>query len=153
MKTFLLISLFITLFLNSCGSNNHTVKQPVRKPQPHVSSSNTGTKISPAAQTEREYQALIKTYKPETTDVLNSLLNDSSNSPNVSVSVENKSNCNMVLTISGNNYFKKIPIAANKTGSAMVPKNQNYNLSGMLCNSVYQKTKYVAGSFSIKLSN
>nr|WP_315053302.1 DUF6759 domain-containing protein [Chryseobacterium indoltheticum] len=80
-------------------------------------------------------------------------MNDSSNSPNVSVSVENKSNCNMVLTISGNNYFKKIPIAANKTGSAMVPKNQNYNLSGMLCNSVYQKTKYIAGSFSIKLSN
>ncbi|WP_390882218.1 DUF6759 domain-containing protein [Chryseobacterium indoltheticum] len=109
--------------------------------------------MNPAAQTEREYQALIKTYKPETTDVLNSLLNDSSNSPNVSVSVENKSNCNMVLTISGNNYFKKIPIAANKTGSAMVPKNQNYNLSGMLCNSVYQKTKYIAGSFSIKLSN
>ncbi|VXA94529.1 conserved hypothetical protein [Chryseobacterium sp. 8AT] len=151
MKKFLLFSLFITLLLNSCGSANQNTRQPIRRPFPPAS--NTGTKTSSAAQTEREYQALLKTYKPETAEVLKSLLNDSSNSPTVSISVENKSNCNMVLTISGKNYFKKIPIGANKIGSAMVPKNQNYNVSGMLCNSVYEKTKYVTNSFSIKLSN
>lgn len=153
MKKFLLFSLFITLLLNSCGTTNYNYnsKRPIYKSSPV--NPNSGIHINPNVQTEREYQALLKTYKPETAEVLNSLLNDSSNSPTVSISVENKSNCNMVLTISGKNYFKKIPIGANKIGSAMVPKNQNYNVSGMLCNSVYEKTKYVTNSFSIKLSN
>lgn len=151
MKKLLLLSFAITLFLNSCSTTNYNSKRPIYKSSPV--NPNSGININPNAQTEREYQTLIKTYKPETAEVLNSLLNDSSNSPNVSISVENKSNCNMVLTISGNNYFKKIPIGINKIGSAMVPKNQNYNLSGMLCNSVYQKTKFVSNSFSIKLSN
>ncbi|MFL9834864.1 DUF6759 domain-containing protein [Chryseobacterium terrae] len=150
MNKFLLLFLPIILFLNSCGSTSNHNNQPVRKPS---TTSNTETKTDTSIQTEREYQALLKTYKPETAEVLNSLLNSSSNSPEVSISVENKSNCNMVLTISGKNYFKKIPIAKNKTGSAMIPKNQNYNLSGMLCNSVYKKTKYITNSFSIKLSN
>ncbi|MCD0479469.1 competence protein ComL [Chryseobacterium sp. LC2016-29] len=151
MKKLLLFSLFIILFLNSCSTANQNTKQPTRRPSP--TPSNIRIKTNSVTQTEREYQALLKTYKPETAEVLNSLLNDSSNSPTVSISVENKSNCNMVLTISGKNYFKKIPIGANKIGSAMVPKNQNYNVSGMLCNSVYEKTKYVTNSFSIKLSN
>ncbi|MFY1048358.1 DUF6759 domain-containing protein [Chryseobacterium sp. GP-SGM7] len=152
MKRIILLSVFITLFMKSCGTSSHNnIKQAVKKPKPAISK--TGTSAVSSTQTEIEYQTLIKTYQPETAEVLNSLLNDSSNSPNVSISVENKSNCNMVLSISGNNYFKKIPIGINKTGSVMVPKNQNYNLSGMLCNSVYQKVKFVSGSFSIKLSN
>lgn len=151
MKKLLLFSLFIILFLNSCSITNYNSKRPIYKSSPV--NPNSGIHINPNAQTEREYQALIKTYKPETAEVLNSLLNDSSNSPTVSISVENNSNCNMVLTISGKNYFKKIPIAAHKTGAAMVPKNQNYNLSGMLCNSLYEKTKFITNSFSIKLSN
>lgn len=90
MKKILSLFFFTVLFVNSCKTTNHsTVKQPVRKPRPTVT--NTGTSISPAAQTEREYQALIKTYKPETTAVLNSLLNDSSKSTEVAISVENKS--------------------------------------------------------------
>ncbi|MCD0456668.1 competence protein ComL [Chryseobacterium sp. LC2016-27] len=151
MKKLLLFSLFIILFLNSCGTVSQNTKQPTRRPSP--TPSNIGTKTNSVTQTEREYQALLKTYKPETAEVLNSLLNDSSNSPTVSISVENNSNCNMVLTISSKNYFKKIPIAAHKTGAAMVPKDQNYNLSGMLCSSVYEKTKFITNSFSIKLSN
>lgn len=151
MKKLFFFTLLIFLFLNSCATVNHSIKRPIRKPS--IPISNTRTKISSAAQTEREYQALIKVYKPETAEVLNSLFNDSSNSPNVSITVENQSNCNMVLTISGKNYFKKIPIGAHKTGAAMVPKNQNYNLSGMLCNSVYEKTKFITNSFNIKLSN
>ncbi|SKB84516.1 hypothetical protein SAMN05421800_11096 [Chryseobacterium balustinum] len=151
MKKFHLFSLLTTLFLSSCGTVNQNTRQPTRRPFP--TPSNIGTKTNFAAQTEREYQALLKTYKPETTEVLNSLFNDSSNSPNVSITVENQSNCNMVLTISSKNYFKKIPIGAHKTGAVMAPKNQNYNLSGMLCNSVYEKTKFITNSFNIKLSN
>ncbi|MGO4707989.1 DUF6759 domain-containing protein [Chryseobacterium sp. 2TAF14] len=152
MKKTILLCVFTVLFINSCGTTTHSsTRKPVKKSFP--AASNIGTKISPAAQTEREYQALLKIYKPETAEVLNSLLNSSSNSTTVSISVENKSNCNMVLTISGKNYFKKIPIGANKTGSVMIPKNQNYNLSGMLCNSFYEKIKYVSNSLNIKLSN
>jgi len=137
---------------NSCSSShsNYT-KTQVKTSKPVITA--TGTNTSPAAQTEREYQALSRTYKSETVQVLNSILNDASDSNEVSISVENTSRCNMVLTISGNNYFKKIPIGAGKIGTAMLPKNQNYNLSGMVCNSVYQKTKYISNSFSIKLSN
>lgn len=151
MKNFFLISLLVSLIMNSCGSSTHTTqtRQPIRKP----AVSNSGIRANSVSQAEREYQALIKTYKSETAEVLTSLLNDSSDSPTAPITVENKSNCNMVLTISGNNYFKKIPIGINKIGSAMVPKNQNYNLSGMLCNSVYQKTKYITSSYNVKLSN
>lgn len=141
----------IAVFLTSCGSTNYNTKQPVRKPS--YPTSNTGSSNTSATQVEREYQALIKTYKSETAEVLTDLLNDSSDSPKTAITVENKSRCNMVLTISGNNYFKKIPIGANKIGSAMVLKNQNYNLSGMVCNSVYQKTKFVTSSYNITISN
>lgn len=149
-KHFLLIILILS-FLNSCGSTNHNTKPTPKNTFPK--NSNTGTKTNPASTTEQEYQALLKIYKPETADVLNDLLNSSSNSTKTSVSVENKSRCNMVLMISGNNYFKKIPIAAGKIGYAMVPKNQNYSLSAMVCNSKYQKTKFIANSYSIMLSN
>lgn len=141
----------IIIILNSCETRQYrTSNTPVKKPQP---TSNTGTRNSSATQTETEYQALIKTYKSETAAVLTDLLNGSEDSPNTSITVENKSRCNMVLTISGNNYFKKIPIGADKIGSAMVPKNQNYNISGMVCNSVYQKTKFISSSYNITLSN
>jgi hypothetical protein len=142
----------IVIFLNSCGSTTtYKTSHPVRKPSPI--NSNTGSSNTSATQTEREYQALIKTYKSETAEVLTDLLNGSEDSPKTSITVENNSRCNMVLTISGNNYFKKIPIAANKIGSAMVLKNQNYNISGMVCNSVYQKTKFVTSSYNVTVSN
>jgi hypothetical protein len=142
----------IALLLNSCGSTtSYKPNYPVRKPTPVTS--NTGNSNNSVSQTEREYQTLSKTYKSETAEVLTDLLNGSEDNPKTSITVENKSRCNMVLTISGNNYFKKIPIAANKIGSAMVLKNQNYNISGMVCNSVYQKTKFVSSSYNITLSN
>ncbi|WP_299178483.1 DUF6759 domain-containing protein [uncultured Chryseobacterium sp.] len=151
-KKLLSCSLAIAIaLLNSCGSVNNNRKYPEKRLSPP--SANTGSKNTSAAQVEREYQALIKTYKPETAEVLTDLLNDSSNSPKTSITIENNSNCNMVLTISGNNYFKKIPIAAHKIGTAMVLKNQNYNLSGMVCNSVYQKTKFITSTYHIALTN
>lgn len=148
MKKYILFSAAFVLLLHNCGSTGNTKNYPVRKPiaQPSVKGSST-------AQVEREYQALIKTYKSETAEVLTHLLNDSSNDQRTSITVENKSLCNMVLTISGNNYFKKVPIAANKIGAVMVPKNQNYNLSGMICDAVYQKTKFISEPYDVKLSN
>ncbi len=151
MKKYVLFSVMLALFLSSCGNKVSKTNYPVRKPGPV--SANTGSSTTSAAQVEREYQALMKTYKSETAEVLTHLLNDSSNDPRTSITVENTSRCNMVLTISGNNYFKKIPIGAGKIGAVMVPKNQNYNLSGMICNAVYQKTRLVSDSYEVKLSN
>jgi len=147
-KTVLFYSFALSIFLNSCGTTNYRSTPPARRP----GTTNPSSANNSAGQVEREYTALIKTYKPETAEVLTDLLNGS-DGDKTSITVENNSRCNMVLTISGNNYFKKIPIGTNKIGTAMVPKNQNYNLSGMLCNSVYQKTKFIATSYNIKLSN
>ncbi|MFZ4931914.1 DUF6759 domain-containing protein [Chryseobacterium sp. Mn2064] len=144
MKKLLILS-GIFLLLTSCNVNYGGY--PTRSSYPSNNASNT-------VNTEREYNELIKTYKAETADVLNDLLNsDSPSNPKTSISVTNKSNCNIVLTISGNNFFKKIPIGAGKIGYTMVLKNQNYRLSGMLCNSVYQSTKYITSSYSVSISN
>lgn len=149
-KTFLIF--FAVVLLNSCEATHHkTVSTPVRRSAPVTS--NNGTRTTPANQTEIEYQTLSKTYKSETAAVLTDILNGSADQDKTSVTVENKSRCNMVLTISGNNYFKKVPIAAGKIGAVMVPKNQNYNLSGMVCNAVYQKTKFVSGPHRTAVSN
>ncbi|MBB6372677.1 DUF6759 domain-containing protein [Chryseobacterium shigense] len=137
----------ISLILMSCSVNynNYPVTRTPSIP---------GTGGSTAMSTEREYAELIKTYKPETADVLNDLLNeDSPTNPRTSISVENKSPCNMVLTVSSSGFFKKIPIGSGKVGYTMVPKNKNYRLSGMLCNSSYEATKYVTTSYAIKISN
>ncbi|MEY8761138.1 DUF6759 domain-containing protein [Chryseobacterium tongliaoense] len=147
-KAFLFSGFTLAIILNSCNAN-YTTSSPAKRPYPRATTSST----SSVSQTEREYSALIKTYKPETAEVLTDLLNDSSDSPKTSVTIENKSRCNMVITISGPNYFKKIPIGAGKIGSAMVLKNQNYNLSGRVCESVYQKTKFITTSYNITLSN
>lgn len=150
-KAFLI--LFMVVLLNNCEATHHkTVSTPVKK-RPAPAISNTGTRTTPANQTEIEYQALSKTYKSETAAVLTDILNGSADQDKASITVENKSRCNMVLTISGNNYFKKVPIAAGKIGAVMVPKNQNYNLSGMVCNAVYQKTKFVSGPHRTAVSN
>lgn len=139
-------AVFLLMLIFSCGTKTTSTK---------IIKNNPPKKANPVAinQTETEYEQLIKTYKPETAKVLEDLLNGSEGSSNTSISLENKSACNMVLTISGHNYFKKIPIPAGKIGSAMVPKNQTYNLSGMVCRSVYQKTKFVSSSYSVAVSN
>jgi hypothetical protein len=151
MKKYIPFSVVFILLLNSCGTTNHKTNYPVRKP--HPISTNTGSSTTSTAQVEREYEALLKTYKSETAQVLTYLLNDSSDDPRTSVTIENNSRCNTVMTISSTNYFKKIPIAAYKSSSVMVPKNQNYNLSGMVCNAVYQKTKFIESSYKVTVSN
>ncbi|ASW75705.1 competence protein ComL [Chryseobacterium piperi] len=136
----------LALSLVSCSVNYNNY--PVRNRFPNTTNNTPST-----ANIEREYSELVKTYKPDTTEVLNSLLNGSSDDNRTSFTVENKSPCNMVLTISGNNFYKKIPIAAGKMGYTMLPKNQNYRLSGVLCRSVYQSTKFISDSYTISLSN
>jgi len=130
----------------SCSVNYS--KYPVKRTSPSPKSIN-----RPSVNIDKEYSDLIKNYKPETTEVLNDLLNGSSDRLRTSISVHNKSACNMVLTISGSGYYKKIPVAAGKIGYAMVQRNQNYTISGMVCGSAYSKKAWVSDSYSITLSN
>ena len=142
----LLVLTGISMILTSCSVNYGGY--PIRNPYP------TNIGGGSAANTEREYNELMKTYKPETAEVLSDLLNnDDPGNPKTSISVENKSPCNMVLTVSGIGFFKKIPIGAGKIGYTMVTKNQNYSLSGMVCNSRYQSNKFITTSYSITLRN
>ena len=130
--------------IQSCSSNYY----------PTYSGGNTASNSSTSvANTQKEYNELKITYKKETAEVLNSLLNDNSDSDETTVTVTNYSPCNMVLTISGNNGFlKKIPIESNGgIGYAMVKKNEQYKLSGLLCKSVYQTTKYITTHYSVSL--
>lgn len=107
-----------------------------------------------AKEPDSEYRELSKTYKSETAEVLTYLLNEiSEEDPKTALTVENISRCNMVLTVSSNNYFKKIPIAAGKTGAVMIPKNQTYRLSGMVCQSTYQTSKLITKPYSVKISD
>ncbi|WBV61988.1 competence protein ComL [Chryseobacterium camelliae] len=148
MKEKIIFGIGLSFLLSSCSTHYNTTSSSAPKsaqPRP--------TSTPSASQTEQEYNSLIKTYKPETAEVLTDLFNNSSNDPKTSITVTNKSRCNMVLSITGKNYSKKIPIAAGKIGYAMVLKNQNYSLSGMVCNSVYKKTQYISSSYSITLSN
>jgi hypothetical protein len=147
MKEKIIVGIFISSLLISCNAN-YTPNTSAGKPYSGAKSATPS-----ASQTEQEYNTLLKTYKPETADVLTDLFNDSSSNPKTSITVTNKSRCNMVLTITGKNYSKKIPIATGKIGYAMVLKNQNYNLSGMVCNSSFKKTQFISSSYSITLSN
>jgi len=133
-----LFSCSVILFvLNSC--------MPTHNNYPATNSS---------SNTEKEYLEVLKTYKSETAEVLTYLLNgESPEESKTALTVENTSRCNMVLTVTGNNYFKKIPIGKGKIGSVMLPKNQTYKLSGMVCQSSYQTSKFISNSYSVKLSD
>jgi len=132
----LLVCSIILFIVNSCTSSYNTYP------------------VSSTSNSEREYQEVLKTYKSETAEVLTYLLNGASpEEPKTALTVENTSNCNMVLTVRGNNYFKRIPIGKGKIGSVMISKNQTYQLSGMVCKSSYQTSKFISDSYSVKLSD
>lgn len=103
-------------------------------------------------ETTQEFNELIKTYKPDTQEVLTILLNDNTNEPNTAVVVENASPCNMVFTIKGTNFIKKIPIEPGKTKGAVVKKD-TYRLSAEVCRATYDEVKYVTTPYTIKLNN
>lgn len=151
MKSLFSFPVLAFVILNSCEATHHkTTATPVRRTS---KASGAIIRTPPVNQTETEYQTLSKTYKSETAAVVTAILNGSEDQDKAPITVENKSRCNMVLTISGNKYFKKIPVAAGKIGAVMVPKNQNYNLSGMVCSAVYQRTKFISEPYRTTVSD
>ncbi|CAD7808634.1 hypothetical protein CHRY9390_01863 [Chryseobacterium aquaeductus] len=121
----------------------------------HCNTTHNNYPTASSSTSDKEYHEVMKTYKFETAEVLNYLLNDvSPENPKTAITIENTSRCNIVITVSGgNSYYKKIPIAVGKIGSVMIPKNQTYRLSGMVCKSSYQTSKYITNAYSVKLSD
>lgn len=132
------------LVMSSCESYPTPMSFPTYPTK--TNTTNTATK-------EVSYDELVKTYVSEKAEVLNYLLNsESPTDPKTAITVENTSPCNIVITISGNNVLKKIPIASGKTGSALVLKNQNYQLSGKICNSNFKSNQYITSVTTLKVS-
>lgn len=105
------------------------------------------TTTSPA-ETEREYNEILKTYKPPTEEALNDLLGGSGDPTKTTVIFRNSSSCNMVLTISSFGYEEKIPIAAGQLRYSVLKKG-TYQLSGMVCRSIYRSTKTFTQSVTL----
>lgn len=107
---------------------------------------------SSSAQAEREYQMVLQNYQEEPAAVLSELLNDDATSPNAAIVIENASMCNIVIAVSGNGYYKKVPIAAGKLRGVVVKKG-NYRLSGQICNSRYDQVKDAHTSITLRIRN
>ena len=146
----ILTATICSIFLWSCTNTSSIPKRRITYPNNTVTTlpkANNNVKVD-------EYEQLLKTYKSETAEVLTDLLNTPSpTDTKTSLLIENKSRCNMVMIVSGNNYYNKIPIAAGKMAGVMVPKKQNYKLSTKICGTNYQTTKYISESISLKLGN
>lgn len=136
--------LWLFAFL-SCEPVHHVERSSSSTPKPN----NTSKPIT--SPDSDSYDELIKTYKPETAEVLNDLLNDNYDPQRTSVMIDNKSNCNMVITIKGGGLEKKIPVGKQKLGHAMVNRNQQYTISGKVCGKNYRSTKYITDSYTITL--
>lgn len=108
-------------------------------------------KITKPADTSDNYDELIKTYKPETEEVLSDLLSGTSDSGRTSLIIDNKTNCNLVVTVKGGNIFKKIPATKGKLSYVMIEKNQNYTISGNLCGKNFKQSAKIYDSYTITL--
>lgn len=134
---FLIISCEPTYHANRGNSTSSQPKTDVSEPKTSGVSDN--------------YDMLIKTYKPETSEVLSDLLNGSSDSPRTSIIIDNKSNCNLVVTVKGGNILKKIPATKGKLSYVMIEKNQNYTISGNLCGKNFKQSARIYDSYTITL--
>lgn len=119
------------------GNSKPTVTSKPNKPS-HTSS-------------EDSYEELIKTYEPETADVLNDLLNSDYDSKRTSLIIDNRTNCNFVINIKGGGLNKKIPITKGKLGHVMVNRNSQYSITGNVCGKNYKSSKYISDSYTIIL--
>lgn len=105
-----------------------------------------------ASEAEKEYQMISKNYQEDPASVLTELLNDDESSPNAAIVIENGSACNIVITVSGKDYYKKVPIAVGKLRGILVKKGI-YRLTGQVCNARYDQEKNANTSISLRISN
>ncbi len=102
-----------------------------------------------------EFEALMEKDKVDkkqrTADILTYLLNtDDPKDPKAGFVVYNKSNCNMILRISGDNYHYDLPIFKNENNFVILKKG-NYTLQSNICTKKYYTQKNIDKTYIINL--
>lgn len=90
-------------------------------------------------------------HKEKTVKLLNSLFNEDISSNEAILLIKNNSDCNLVLEISGKKFYH-LPVPAKGENSIVVNKDE-YNLSGSLCDVVYQNKKEIGKNLMMVLNN
>lgn len=78
-------------------------------------------------------------------------LNDDSENANAAVLFRNQSQCNTIISVSGANYYKKLPVP--KGGiNYLILKKGSYHFSSTLCRAQYCSSKILSESIEISIS-
>ena len=141
MKNFSLICLFLVC-IAGCSPTIYSSTRPVNSTDSSVSNENS------------EFASLMIKDKIDKNQrsaaVINQLLNDQPKDKIAAVVLENKTNCNIIVRISGaKNYI--LPIYKNDKNFLIVDKG-NYIFNSNFCNSKYYKQKNISESVTITLS-
>ncbi|WP_185146919.1 DUF6759 domain-containing protein [Chryseobacterium echinoideorum] len=90
-------------------------------------------------------------HKEKTVKLLNALFNEDISSNEAILLIKNNSDCNLVLEISGKKFYH-LPVPAKGENSIVLNKDE-YNLSGSLCDVVYQNKKEISKTLMMVLNN
>lgn len=130
MRNFILFCLIMMVF-NGCESTNY----------PSSRSNSTGN--NSATNSTNNFEALMAKDKigkvQRNGEVVNQLINEQPGDKLAAITIENKTNCNIIVKISGiKNYF--LPIYKNDKNFLLINKG-NYTFSSQFCRAKYYKKK------------
>lgn len=137
------------------GKQNHT-PIPQRIVEKQLPTHNTTNIENPPNEhdEEQEFKTLMQQYnldkKNNAIKALNQIFDNDPHSKEIYITIQNKSECNMILKISGNQEYK-IPIPAKDQNHIVVEKGQ-YTLQGKLCSILYHSSKNLQKSSILTLN-
>ena len=141
MKKFLLLCL-MTIIFHNCESTNYPSSRSNSTANPNISSSTS------------DFGALMVKDKIDKNQrsaaVVSQLINDSPTDKVAAIVIENTTNCNIIVRISGaKNYL--LPIYKNDKNFLIIDKG-NYTFSSNFCRAKYYTQKSISESLTITLS-
>lgn len=102
-----------------------------------------------------EFEILMKKdatdRQTRSAEAINQFLNDSPSDPKSAILFNNKTNCNIIIRISGKGKSYNLPVEKLKINYIVLDKG-SYSFKANLCNSRYNVNKNVTESFEINLS-
>lgn len=139
---YLIALCFSFLFFVACESTNHRV---IRNGSPV-------TKSVPV--NKSEFERLIEIDKigkiQRNGEVVNQLLNEQPEDKFAVITIENNTNCNIIVTITGTKNYR-LPVYKNDKNFILIDKG-NYTFSSDFCRAKYYKQKCISESVVITLS-
>jgi hypothetical protein len=132
----------IVLIFNSCESTNYPSIRSTSLPSNNVSNS------------QNNFEVLIAKDKigklQRNGEIVNQLLNEQPSDRSAAITIENTTNCNIIVRISGvKNYL--LPIYKNDKNFILIDKG-SYTFSSDFCRAKYYKQKSITESVVITLS-